>query len=307
MSVRHVAALKTFEHAIVRRDAASPRRADAPRYSPAFPRAGAMGRRLGERAPAAQLAIGKRRRRSPADADRAAARRARRRAAAFSSADERRVERCRRLDAARWYAPSKTRAARRRSRRPTSPGAVSRCDAATSSPRSPRCARRRGDAGDARVARHRGSATLARWRAEQMSRSRRATVSGRNPWGGVAGCIYFGGEARRAPATSSPGAARRAAMRLCRRPGGASAAARAGAERLAGEPRQTAVDDARWTVPPSLARCCSRSKRCTGRPARSTAPTSPTTPSRRASGRLRRVRTASTSPARRSTSATRST
>ena len=49
-----------------------------------------------------------------------------------------------------------------------------------------------------------GSATLARWRPDQEMQVAAREVTRRNPWGGVAGCIYFGGDGDGGGASASP-------------------------------------------------------------------------------------------------------
>ena len=87
-------------------------------------------------------------------------------------------------------------------------------------------------------------------------------VTRKNPWGGIAGCIYLG----RADGSDSPGyflaGARSAQQRVCATPelvrvataaSGAAPLPRAAPTALRGEPGPAdAVDDPRWMVPPSL-------------------------------------------------------
>lgn len=112
-----------------------------------------------------------------------------------------------------------------------------------------------------------GSAVLARWRPEQVVEISPHHVMRRNPWHGVAGCIYLGRQAgsddeRAAPSHFVAGA-RSVQRRLCNRFAVAGvpavAVAASGAAPLhepravLGEPGVTdAVDDSRWMVPPSL-------------------------------------------------------
>ncbi|HEX6705574.1 MAG TPA: hypothetical protein VF169_12500 [Albitalea sp.] len=89
-----------------------------------------------------------------------------------------------------------------------------------------------------------GHAQVAHWRPEQMVAIAERDVARRNPWSGVDGCIYLG-------AGHFVAGARSAQERLCALP--AMAAASAAPSGLAGEPRvDTPVDDPRWMVPPSL-------------------------------------------------------
>ena len=106
-----------------------------------------------------------------------------------------------------------------------------------------------------------GSATLARWRADQEMQISARDVTRRNPWSGVAGCIYMGrGDGGDAFQTRYfLAGARSVQRRLCGTPaltGAAPAASGAPAatlQVLPGEPGPAdAVDDPRWMVPPSL-------------------------------------------------------
>jgi hypothetical protein len=86
-----------------------------------------------------------------------------------------------------------------------------------------------------------GATTLARWPAERQVAFGAAPVLRRNPWAGVAGCVWLGEDAL-------PGhhvaAARSAQRRVCLQPS---------ARVLDGEPALSeAADDGRWSVPPSL-------------------------------------------------------
>ena len=113
-----------------------------------------------------------------------------------------------------------------------------------------------------------GSTVLARWRADQVTEISAHHVTRRNPWNGVAGCIYLGGHAgndeRRLPSHFVAGT-RSVQRRLCDRlavAGAAGVASAAGPASpmpmsaptaLAGEPGLAdAFDDPRWMVPPSL-------------------------------------------------------
>jgi len=107
-----------------------------------------------------------------------------------------------------------------------------------------------------------GGATLAHWRPEQQMQVAARDVTRRNPWAGAAGCIYLGGgdvaDASAAPRYFVAGG-RSLQRRLCATPalsGVAAAASGAAATPvlpLAGEPgRDDRADDPRWMVPPSL-------------------------------------------------------
>ena len=106
---------------------------------------------------------------------------------------------------------------------------------------------------------------LARWPAAQEMLIPARQVTRRNPWSGVGGCIYFGGDAsgdgEARPFLAAPRSAQR---RLCGLPElsgftGAASASATGPEAgrvaaiLAGEPGLAdPLDDSRWSVPPSL-------------------------------------------------------
>jgi len=106
-----------------------------------------------------------------------------------------------------------------------------------------------------------GSATLSRWRPEQQMQVAARDVTRRNPWAGAAGCIYLGGGGD--GETASPryflASARSVQRRLCATTalsGATTPASGADAATplpLAGEPgRDDRADDPRWMVPPSL-------------------------------------------------------
>jgi hypothetical protein len=107
-----------------------------------------------------------------------------------------------------------------------------------------------------------GSGSMLRWRADQQVEIAPHHVARRNPWSGIAGCIFLGrqegGVAARPSHFVAP--ARSAQRRLCDRAviaGDADLASVASApqvQALAGEPGLAdSFDDSRWMVPPSLA------------------------------------------------------
>ena len=115
-----------------------------------------------------------------------------------------------------------------------------------------------------------GSTVLARWRPDQMAEISAHHVTRRNPWQGVAGCIYLGrqggSDGDSAPSHYVAGV-RSVQRRLCGAfevaglavaAGAAATASRPGTAlqtpaALAGEPGlDDPVDDTRWMVPPSL-------------------------------------------------------
>jgi hypothetical protein len=101
---------------------------------------------------------------------------------------------------------------------------------------------------------------VSRWRPDQFVEISPRQVARANPWGGIAGCIYLGeagaGDAAYAPAYFVS-QARGIAEWLCRTPEMRGASAESGMATvptaLAGEPTpELAADDPRWNVPPSL-------------------------------------------------------
>jgi len=100
-----------------------------------------------------------------------------------------------------------------------------------------------------------GKATLARWRAEQEVQITAREVTRRNPWGGVPGCIYLGGESDAGPSyfLAPPRSAQQRVCAMAAVRSVAVAASGAAPVAIAGEPgADAAVDDPRWSVPPSL-------------------------------------------------------
>jgi hypothetical protein len=110
-----------------------------------------------------------------------------------------------------------------------------------------------------------GSAALARWRPDQWVEISALHVARRNPWNGIAGCIYLGrgegggdGVGNIAMPTHFVAGVRSVQQRLCGDPvvAGVANAASAPAHAptvLVGEPGLAdAVGDTRWMVPPSL-------------------------------------------------------
>ncbi len=96
-------------------------------------------------------------------------------------------------------------------------------------------------------------AVVARWGPEQMVAISSGQVARRNPWNGVPGCIYLGATA----SSHFIAAAGSAEERICALPALRAPAASGVADRaplaLRGEPGPaTGVDEARWMVPPSL-------------------------------------------------------
>ena len=237
LSVRHVAALKTFEQAIVRRTAvkvATPSAADVLAGVPSCRRDWGTGERV-----AAQLA----------ELDAALER--------FSTRANRRVVDAVGLDAARWFEAARQ-ALGSTLETPDYPG--QRFQLGCGDLAGALSALSRADARMLDTLAWRGTegkAVLARWRPDQMVEIAARQVARRNPWNGVAGCIYLGPQdAASGVAAHFVAASRSAQERLCAMPalfrtgdGDASHIPSA----VAGEPTPTLpVDDARWMVPPSL-------------------------------------------------------
>src|SRR5437899_6211336 len=262
VSVRHVAALKTFEYAIARRDAKRAQLPSAETLLERFPqcraewdgRGGflAQARRLLARreetgwSPAARMAL------QLDEIDRSLLE--------FSSGQNRRVTDTVGIDGARWL-DAVALAFKTTVEAPDYPGhrffvqcadvagAVSAL--ARSNSRMLRALAWRGTEVD-RV--------VARWRPEQYVDISARQVARTNPWAGIPGCIYLGGSVEGESPTYYMGSVRGLDDRLCARAdmlgwGGSAGDGDAGprALRLAGEPTpDIRVDDERWKVPPSL-------------------------------------------------------
>jgi hypothetical protein len=258
VSVRHVAALKTFEYAVVRRDrvTAGPLSADAlltrvPACRSAWDgRGGLLARmqRYLSRAtdsgatPASRIAI-------ELEAIDAALLR-------FSSEENSRVSDKVGLDGARW-AEAVAIALRTPVETPEYPNRQF----------SLQCA----DIARAVVALARSSGrmlptlawrgtevdrVIARWRPEQYVEFSPRQVARINPWAGIPGCIYLAGSPDHDAPSYYVGGARGRYDRLCGRDDirGIEAGTGVAAVRIAGEPASDMpVDDERWKLPPSLA------------------------------------------------------
>ena len=318
---------KTFERAIVRRARGERRRVPTRRAcSTALAAVPARMARRGRRGAAGCAGSSRRRRRRTAGgADRRPAGRARRRAAALQQPRQRARRASRSASTRRAGSRRRATRWRRRSSRPTRPGSASavRCAdlagalAALRARRRARCSRRfawRGTEGA------RDAGALAARAGD--ARSRRAQVTRRNPWGGIAGCIYLGRarRRRRAPATSSPARAARSSASARRPRSRRRRAARRAPHAAPPSAPPTALRRraAAWPIRSTTragwcrrrcSRCCSRSSRCASRRARSTALYAEGEQRRAGAptAAARLARTASSSTARRSTSASRST
>ncbi|HSW08584.1 hypothetical protein [Aquabacterium sp.] len=271
-SVRHVAALKTFESAVVPRTALPPA---GPGLSttPATPTAAdvaaalpACAREWRDTDIAAQLAA----------FDAALSR--------FSSRSNARVVQAVGLDAARWFSAAQAGLAAA-IETPLYPGQRFRLGCADLAAALAALSRADGRLLEALAWRGTVTAsTLARWAPQQQMAVDARHVMRRNPWNGIAGCIYLGSADAGAGPAHFIARATTAQARLCALPAMAGTASPAAAvdtatavdttavinaaaavdsaalasaasapSALPGEPGpDIAVDDARWRVPPSL-------------------------------------------------------
>jgi hypothetical protein len=256
ISVRHLAALKTFEQAIVRREGRATASPSGAEVLAALPSCRSEW-------DAKWRATG------PSQAERIAAQLASLDAALlrFSSRSNARVDAPVGLDLPRWFDEARG-ALSRTVEAPEYPGRrfqVSCGDLAAAL-----AALSRGDARMLDVLAWRGTESarvLARWQPGQVMEIAPHQVARRNPWNGVAGCIYLG--AHDAGAAPSHFVGGRAAQRVCVLPSmsGAHTSANAlSATHAASAPRATTTlaalpgepspelepNDPRWMVPPSL-------------------------------------------------------
>lgn len=247
ISVRHVAALKTFEQAVVRRDSAATAMPSAADVLAALPSCTAEWDM-------------KWRATGPSQAERIAAQLASLDAALlrFSSRANSRVEHAVGLDAARWLDAARGVLGHAVDAHdyPGRQFQVGCADLATAL-----SALSRADARMLDVLAWRGTETsrvVARWRPDQVMEIAPHQVARRNPWNGVAGCIYLGThDAAQALAAASYFVGGRAAQRVCTLPAMSGASSPSASTKLAkpiaSEPTPgMAVDDPRWMVPPSL-------------------------------------------------------
>src|SRR6266550_3802469 len=262
VSIRQVAALKTFERAIVRRDqvrSALPT-ADAlldgvPQCRAEWDGRGNMLQQIRQRlakARSAQLSPAQRLAAQIEELDVALVR--------FSTGANRRVTDAVGLDAARWFTALQA-ALQVSVETPDYPGRhflvqcadIARAVAMLS----------RGDGRMLAALAWRGTVverTLATWRPEQYVDISARQIARRNPWSGLPGCVYIGNSAPHRHAalpTYFVTGTRRADADLCSRPAmygrvGDDSQTKAPGP-IVGEANDTiAVDDARWSVPPSL-------------------------------------------------------
>ena len=267
VSVRHVAALKTFERAVVARDAMPGSAVTA-----ADVLAGIGGCRREWRGDRSVLQAVQAflfgTATEPVPADRVAGQLAELDAALlrFSGRADARVDHAVGIDATRWFAAA-SEALETPVEAVNAPGQTFRVRCADLA--GALGALRRGDASMLDSLAWRGtagSATLARWRPEQEMAVGARDVMRRNPWSGVAGCIYFGRGAAGYDVGGGSGGdfiagVRSLQRRLCLTPAlsgsapgiVAGAAATRPPSPIAGEPGLAdAADSARWQVPPSL-------------------------------------------------------
>ncbi len=259
VSVRHVAALKTFEQAVVQRPATAalpPTAADVLEGIPQCRREWRAGWDASQWLPWAADT----RTTAPSQAEHIATRLSALDAALlrFSSRANARVSHPVGLDAARWFA-----AARQSLDNALEPGELpgQRFQVGCADLAGALSALARADARMLDTLAWRGtegSAALAHWHPEQEMAISARQVMRRNPWTGVAGCVYLGrADDANSAATHFVAGARSVQQRVCGRPemlvatGEGSPARQLAA--LAGEPGLAdPVDDTRWMVPPSL-------------------------------------------------------
>lgn len=277
VSVRQVAALQTFEHAIVRRSqitdgapsadavlAGVPACRDA--WGPPASALDTLRERLGLAGRPAEVSPAQRIAARLAELDRALER--------FSTRENRRVEVAVGLDARRWFAAA-SQALQAPVRAPEYPDKQFRLDCSDLA--AAVAALMRSGARMLDTLSWRGTevaANVASWRADQMVQVSARQLARANPWGGLPGCIYLGSAEPPAsgpassPAATAPNTAfvptyafstaRGSAQQLCADPVMAgTAAAGEQAKRpvtLAAEPdADLPGDDPHWSVPPSLA------------------------------------------------------
>ncbi|HEX4882849.1 MAG TPA: hypothetical protein VFX05_01845, partial [Casimicrobiaceae bacterium] len=258
VSVRQLAALKTFEAAIVRRDRAGATRPTLAVLADGVPQCAAEWRGTDRLVTRLRTLVG----RDAGDTDApgtlvadhlAAIDRA---VAQFSSAANRRVADRVALDVDRWLAAARAAlvAPVESTRYPGRRFHVRCADLAAAA----RLLARR----DGRVLaslQWRGTEverTVASWRPDQYVAITGRPLARDNPWAGLPGCVYLGRAGERSGAASFVSSGRGGTERVC-----AQARVHEGAEGgpsrppswLPGEPGQdTAPDDPRWRVPPSL-------------------------------------------------------
>ena len=262
VSVRHVAALKTFEYAIVRRDKVKTALPTADALLERFPQCRAEWegrdsalrrlRKVLSHAPDAGASPAARMASQLQEIDQALF--------AFSSGENRRVSDTVGFDAAAWFDAVAT-ALQTPIETPDYPGRRFALQCADLAGAVATLARSNGRMLSALA--WRGTEVervIGRWRPEQFVEISARDVARANPWAGIPGCIYLGRPALAksgVDATYFMGGVRGQDDRLCKR---AEMRGSAGGDeqtslpfRVAGEPTpDMPVDDERWKVPPSL-------------------------------------------------------
>jgi hypothetical protein len=263
VSVRHVAALKTFEYAIIRRDrvTAGPPSAEAllerfPQCRSAWDGRGTTlnrMRRFIARSPDESSSVAVRMALQLDELDQALF--------AFSTGDNRRVSDAVGIDSARWFDAVAT-ALQAPIETPDYPGVLFTVQCADIAGAVSTLARANGRMLAALS--WRGTEVdrvIARWRPEQFVEISARSVARANPWSGIRGCVYFASakdaDANEERTTYFLGGARGQDDRLCKRADMRGIVVDNGhtplALRLAGEPSpDMPVGDERWMVPPSL-------------------------------------------------------
>lgn len=254
VSVRHVAALKTFEHAVVRRDRVTAGPPDAAMLLDKLPACrDAWGARASLRERIRRLWTDDSDT-APLPAQRVAAHLAAldRALARFSGSDNRRVSEPVGFDAERWF-DAAAHALHTPVEAPEYPGRRFELRCADLAAAANALARSDGRMLDTLA--WRGTAVaqvLARWRPDQFVEISSVQVARDNPWGGLPGCVYLGGAASAPAYFVAP--TRGDTHRLCALPAMAGTGPKARPPQpIAGEPgADTPPDDPRWSVPPSL-------------------------------------------------------
>jgi hypothetical protein len=241
LSVRHVAALKTFEQSIRRRSGDMRSSPSAEQLLAAVPQC------RGEWTPGWLATLRARGGPVVSPAERIAAQLAALDAALlrFGTRPNARVDQPVGLDVARWLAAAQATVGAA-IETPEYPG--QRFEVRCADLASALSALLRADARMLDVLAWRGTepaSVVARWDDDQVVAIAPRQVARRNPWNGVAGCIYLG-------TTHVVAAPRSAQERLCTLPEMSGAVAKVPSA-AGGEPTPTlAPDDPRWSVPPSL-------------------------------------------------------
>jgi hypothetical protein len=256
VSVRHVAALKTFESAIVRRDHAATPLPSPDALLERIPQCRAAWTGAPGLMARARMTLGRGVQGGPSAATRIARELVTIDQALlrFSSADNRRVTDTLGLDGARWL-DAVARALASPVESPEYPGrrfSVG-CDDIAGAV----AALARSNARMLDVLAWRGTEVervVERWRPDQYVEISPRQVARANPWSGIPGCIYLGHAARDSGPVYYVGNVRGLDERLCTRNEMlGSATEPAGVVRLPGEPApDMPFGDPRWKVPPSL-------------------------------------------------------